>query len=160
MTRNTFFAAMMFGLMAMFATNANAQRNLGGRPGPAAREMHVSARGIEMDRRHEMDRHHEMDRRHEMDHRHAMRGHADYRWDHNGYLYGWEGRVRHFDDGRWGYYRDGAWLYYDTFFEPDFYYAHPVAHFHAHHISRTARRVANVAAGVAAVATIVAALTH
>lgn len=163
MTRNTFFAAMMFGLMAMFATNANAQRHMSGRPGNAGREMHMNARGgmemrggRDMSPRHDMGPHN-MDRRHES--RPVMGNHAAHRWDNRGYLHGWDGRVRRFDDGRWGYYRDGAWLYYDCFYEPDYYFAHPVAHFHTHRIHHHhVDPVVGAAVGVAATAALIGAL--
>lgn len=157
MTRNTFFAAMMFGLMAMFATNANAQHRMGGHPGNGGREIHMNTRGgMEMRGGRDMGPRHDMRPRH--DNRPVMRGHVEPRWDRHGYLHGWEGRVRHFDDGRWGYYRDGAWLYYDCFYEPDYYFAHPVAHFHSHCLTRTERAVAGAAIGVAAAAALIGAL--
>lgn len=80
--------------------------------------------------------------------------HAGPRWRHDGYLYGWEGRVRHFDDGRWGYYRDNRWYYYNTYFEPDYYYAQPIHTFHSHVCSD----VATAAVVGAAVGTMVEAL--
>lgn len=42
--------------------------------------------------------------------------------------------VRYMPDGRWGYLRGNRWYYYDTYFEPDYYFAHPVRHFHAHRL--------------------------
>lgn len=53
------------------------------------------------------------------------------RLDARGYVPGWEGRVRHCD-GRWGYYRDEHWYWYDSYFAPEYYYAHPITHFHSH----------------------------
>lgn len=61
------------------------------------------------------------------------------RVDHRGYLPGWGGRVR-YHGGRWGYHRNNRWYWYDCYFAPDYYFAHPVAHFHAH--------ISPVAAGV------------
>ena len=156
----------MMGLMAMFATSANAQGRMGGHPGMNnGREMHINSRGgMEMRRGHDMGRNHDMGRHHEIAYaapRHEVRGHGgNHRWDDRGYLHGWDGRVRRFADGRWGYYRDGAWLYYDCFYEPDYYYAHPVAHFHAHRLNRTERAVVGAVAGIATVAAIVSAIAH
>lgn len=82
----------------------------------------------------------------------------DYRWNRHGYLNGWEGRVRRFDDGRWGYFRDGAWLYYDRFYEPTYYYAHPITLFHSHCLSPRGRRVVGAVAGTVALATLISAL--
>ena len=61
-----------------------------------------------------------------------------------GYIPGWEGRVC-YDGGRWGYLRGNDWYWYDRYYEPDYYFAHPVTHFHHTHIGRVAH---NVAAGV------------
>ena len=69
--------------------------------------------------------------------------------DAHGYLPGWHGRVRYLD-GRWGYYRDSRWYWYDTYFAPDYYYAHPVAHFRTHFYGHNvAAAVGGVAAGIA-----------
>lgn len=54
-----------------------------------------------------------------------------HRVDHRGYLPGWNGRVRYLD-GRWGYLRHSRWYWYNCYFEPDYYFAHPVSHFHTH----------------------------
>lgn len=170
MTRNTIFAAIMFGIMSMFVTSANAQGRHGGMGVPRAHhEMRMGDHGMrggemrhhDMGPRHDMAPHHGMGPRHEMHmggHGHLAH-HADYRWDSRGYLHGWDGRVRRFDDGRWGYLRDGAWYYYDCFYEPDYYFAHPLTHFHDHIFhSRGARRVVGAAIGAIAVAALVDAL--
>lgn len=54
-----------------------------------------------------------------------------HRVDHRGFLPGWGGRVRYLD-GRWGYLRHNRWYWYSCYFEPDYYFAHPVSHFHTH----------------------------
>lgn len=54
-----------------------------------------------------------------------------HRVDHRGFLPGWGGRVRYLD-GRWGYLRHNRWYWYSCYFEPDYYFAHPVSHFHSH----------------------------
>ncbi len=72
-----------------------------------------------------------------------------HRLDRHGYLPGWHGHVRYLD-GRWGYYRDSRWYWYDTYFAPDYYYAHPVAVFHPHFYGHdVAAAVGGVAAGIA-----------
>lgn len=68
----------------------------------------------------------------------------------------WAGRVRHMPDGRWGYYRNNCWYYYDCYYDPDFYFAHPVHHFHGHCLGT----VAAAAVTTAAVATLISALVH
>lgn len=68
----------------------------------------------------------------------------------------WAGRVRHMDDGRWGYCRDGRWYYYNCYYEPDYYFAHPVHHFSAHCVGGAAAAVV----ATAAVATLISALVH
>ena len=67
---------------------------------------------------------------------HEGRGHA-----YNPY----EGRVRHMADGRWGYLRDNLWYYYDCYYEPAYYFARPLRHFHSHRVGKT---VAAVTTGV------------
>jgi len=111
-----------------------------------------------MDRRYD-DRH--MDRRYDdrhMDRHHAYAGPRP-QWDRHGYLPGWEGRVRYVD-GRYGYLRGNDWYWYDTYYEPDYYYAHPVAHFHAHRLSPAGRAVVGAVAGTIALASIISALAH
>lgn len=101
-------------------------------------------------------------------------GHNNHRGHHNGYAahtgYGhdrmhmggryidrrWEGRIR-YDRGRWGYYRDSRWYWYDIYFEPDYYFCHPVRHFHVH-LSRAERRMVGAVAGTVAVGALITAL--
>lgn len=66
------------------------------------------------------------------------------------------GCVRHMPDGRWGYCRDNRWYYYDCYYEPDYYFAHPVHHFHDHCLGTAAA----AAVTTAAVATLISALVH
>lgn len=172
MKYNTLFkAAMMTMMMVANMTVANAQ-NRGGR------EMHVGREGIRMENRN--DRHNDdfrmdgghhdnrhMDVRH--DDRHMAPRHDDRHYhaapaprphfDRHGYLPGWEGRVR-FHNGRYGYLRGRDWYWYDTYFEPDYYYAHPVAHFHHHRLSPEGRAIVGAVAGTVALATIISALAH
>lgn len=75
-----------------------------------------------------------------------------------GYIPGWEGRVI-YRGGRWGYLRGNDWYWYDRYFEPDYYYAHPVAHFH-HYISPVGRRVVAGVAGAVVLGSIIHALVH
>ena len=166
MKTNTFFAVMMACMMAMVSNNAQAQREA-----QSGRGYHIEMTGAqrggydngrrEMSRgydngRREMGRGYDNGRR-EMGRRegYMMHGH---RWSHDGWLDGYHGRVRHFADGRWGYYRDGAWMYYDCFYEPAYYYAHPVSTFHCHMLSPEGRRVARAAVGTAIAVGVIAAL--
>lgn len=64
-------------------------------------------------------------------------------------------RVRYVD-GRWGYLRGNRWYYYDTYFEPDYYYSHPVRHFHAYRLGPVGKAVV----ATAAVVGLVHALVH
>ena len=93
---------------------------------------------------------------------HHRTGHVVYagapRIDHRGYLPGWEGRVRYLD-GRWGYLRGSEWFWYDTYFEPEYYFAHRPHHFRAHYIPVDGRVVAGVA-GAVALGTLIGALCH
>lgn len=75
--------------------------------------------------------------------------------DDRGYLPGWHGRVRYMD-GRWGYLRGRDWYWYDVYYEPDYYFSHPVAHFHGH-LSPAGKVVAG-AVGAAAVGAFIGAL--
>ena len=69
---------------------------------------------------------------------------------HGGYGHrvpaGWSHCMRHMDDGRWGYYRCGRWYYYNTYYEPDYYFAHPLTHFEAHCLGTTAVATATAVA--------------
>ena len=47
------------------------------------------------------------------------------------YVPGWEGRVRHCNDGRWAYYVDGCWRYYDCYYNPYKFFAVPRSSHHA-----------------------------
>lgn len=51
------------------------------------------------------------------------------------------GRVRHMPDGRWGYLRGNSWYYYDCYYEPAYYFSHPVRHFHAHRLGPVGKAV-------------------
>ncbi|MCR5314177.1 MAG: hypothetical protein K6E54_11155 [Bacteroidaceae bacterium] len=62
------------------------------------------------------------------------------------YVPGWEGRVC-YRGGRWGYLRGRDWYWYDTYIEPDYYFARPVAHFHRHYVSPASRDVVAAVAG-------------
>lgn len=137
MTRNTFYTVMMAAMMAMVSLNSSAQPRPGRGGGPQGGprvEMRGGHRGP-----HDMGPR-DMGPRgpHDMGPGHRVPGPRDFRtmhghrWDHDGWMDGWHGRVRHFDDGRWGYFREGAWYYYDRFYEPDYYFARPLRHFHSH----------------------------
>lgn len=66
------------------------------------------------------------------------------------------GRVRRMNDGRWGYLRDNCWYYYDCYFEPAYYYSHPVHHFHRHRLGPVGKAIV----ATAAVVGLVHALVH
>lgn len=165
MRTNTFFAVMMACMMAMVSNSAQAQRDDQSGRGYHI-EMNNAQRGGYDNGRRDMGRS-EMNRgydngRRDMGYRdmgrregYMMHGH---RWSHDGWLDGYHGRVRHFADGRWGYYRNGAWMYYDCFYEPAYYYAHPVATFHGHLLSPEGRRIARAAVGTAVAVGVIAAL--
>ena len=184
MKRNTLFTVMMCCMMAVVSNSIMAQgrgnhgegrydRNEG--PGYS-----FSMRGNDKSARHERNgrydnprnnRHDDMygrghhdapkhkahGKKHHRDEYRVMHGH---RWDCDGWMEGYHGRVRHFHDGRWGYLRDGRWYYYDCFYEPAFYYSRPVAHFHSHCLTPRERRIAGAIVGTAAVATLISALVH
>lgn len=81
------------------------------------------------------------------------------RFDRYGYLPGWEGSVRYLN-GRYGYLRGNDWYWYDTYYEPDYYYAHPVGHFHHVHLTREGKAIVTAVAGAAIIGGVVAALAH
>lgn len=154
MTRNTFYAAVMMAIMVMTGTTAYAQRH--GEPRRGGERMeHNGYRGSfnggnrdmrgggdfrggnrDMNRgrmdvnRGRMDMHRgNYAGRYEGAHRpNAVAFHNAPRYDRNGFVPGWENRVRH-ENGRWGYYRDNRWYWYNRYFDPTYYYARPLAHF-------------------------------
>lgn len=159
MTRSI-FTMIMVAMMSMAGVNAQAQ----------GRELHIGSNGrMEMrggngrqqDMRPEMDsrmadrgrgqmmegrpgmeapRHDVGGPRPGMDSRHDM-GPGHNMGPRPGGFGRWEGRVRHMSDGRWGYYRDNRWYYYDRYFEPDYYFAHPVRHFRRHILGPVGRGI-------------------
>lgn len=169
MTRNYFFSIAAAIIAMMVSVNANAQ----------GREMRFHNGQMHMD----APRHERMDYGHESHGHHH--GGADYHYgapgrdhyapahhhnapaiayhrpphvDRYGYVPGWEGRVM-YRDGRWGYLRGSDWYWYNRYFEPDYYYAHPVTHFHTHHIP-VAAKVAGAVAGAVVIGSIISALAH
>lgn len=76
-----------------------------------------------------------------------------------GYIPGWEGRVC-YDGGRWGYLRGNDWYWYDRYYEPDYYFAHPVHHFHHTHVGHVAHKVAAGVVGTIALGALISALCH
>jgi len=171
MTRNTFFKAMMIAIFAIASVNTYAQHRGG-------REMHFHNGGMRMEHAPRIDgpqRGYDGPRGYYDAPRHAPMAvaaphHAPApvavhhsvpspRFDRYGYLPGWEGRVRYMD-GRYGYLRGNDWYWYDTYYEPDFYYAHPVGHFHHVHLTRTGRAVATAVAGAAILGGIISVLAE
>lgn len=170
MKRTVLFSAVMVAMMSMASVNAQAQRRGHNQYDAPRQEMRFGDRGMEMrgghhEGMHQEYRHEGPSRRHQSHgyyeaprHGHVVAHHAPHMHvDAYGYMPGWEGRVRYLD-GRWGYYRDNCWMWYDTYYEPAYYYAHPVRHFHAHYLSPTGRRVAAGVAGAVALGTLVGAL--
>ena len=184
MKRNTLFTVMMCCMMAVVSNSIMAQgrgnhgegrydRNEGPGYSFSMRGNDKSARRGRNDRydtprhnphddmygrgHHDEPRHKVHGKKHHRDEYRVMHGH---RWDCDGWMEGYHGRVRHFHDGRWGYLRDGRWYYYDCFYEPAFYYSRPVAHFHSHCLTPRERRIAGAIVGTAAVATLISALVH
>ena len=172
MTRYNFFKVMMVAMMAMVGANAFAQ-------GRGPREMHFGNDGMRMEHRGG-DRHYDAPRHEGYRHegmRHEGPRHNDYyyadhhrghmapppaphpHFDRHGYLPGWEGRVRYLN-GRYGYLRGSDWYWYDTYYAPDYYYAHPVAHFHAHRLSPEGRAIVTAVAGAAIIGGIISAIAH
>ena len=170
MKRNNYFQMMMIAMMCMVCVNVNAQGRRGGdyRRGHDGfnnghnREMVVHNNGrVEM---HGQGRSHEMGRPHEMSGRpHVVAGRAEHRPARHIYIGGryfdprWEGRIR-YEGGRWGYLRGSDWYWYDTYYEPEFYFDHPVGYFHHCHISPAAAIVGAV--GAVALGALVSALSY
>ena len=142
MKRNNFYMMMiMVAMMCMASVNANAQ----GRRGGDHRGGHNGFNGGSHNR--EMVMHHDgRMEMHGVGHHngvarpHAVVGRVVHRPARHIYIGGryfdprWEGRIR-YDRGRWGYLRGSDWYWYDRYYEPDYYFDHPVAHFHHCHVS-------------------------
>lgn len=145
MTRKNFYTIAMAVIAMMIGVNANAQgyagrRGMNGRDGGA--HMTEAYRGSYNNNRMPETRgnyNHMPDRHDNYNHMPNNHGNAHYdhhapapRVDRHGYVPGWEGRVRH-ENGRWGYYRDNRWYWYDRYFEPNVYFARPLAHFNEYY---------------------------
>ena len=184
MKRNNFYMMIMAAMMCMASVNVNAQGRRGGdfrggrdgfNPGGHNREMVMHNNGRmemrggrqEMGRSHEMARPHDMGGRYEMARHHGMapRPHVvvEHRPARHIYIGGryfdprWEGRIR-YERGRWGYLRGHDWYWYDTYYEPDYYFGHPVGYFHHCHVSPEA--VVASAIGAVAIGAIISALSY
>ena len=162
MKRNIFLSVVIMIAMMMASVNVNAQGRIRSHAGSRARQEmrihgnapshHYAPVGMHHGVHHDIAPvpvHHPV-------------GHVAFaggpRLDHRGYLPGWEGRVR-FHDGRWGYLRGSRWYWYDTYFEPEFYFAHRPHYFRAHYVPVDGRVVAGVA-GAVALGTLIGALCH
>ena len=168
MKRNNFYMMMiMAAMMCMASVNANAQGRRGGdhrdgrdgfNPGGHNREM-VMHRDGRMEMRG--GRYHEVARPHVV----AARPHVvvERRPARHIYIGGryfdprWEGRIR-YESGRWGYLRGSDWYWYDRYYEPDYYFDHPVAHFHHCHVSPAAAVAGAI--GAVAVGALISALCY
>ncbi len=167
MRRNVFIMAMLM-MVSLACGSASAQgRRHGmrdGRPGDRRemelrggydRRMPMGGPGMREDRHGHMGRPDMRPPHRPEPPRHHRPHHGGPRLDACGYVPGWEGRVRYID-GRWGYLRGRDWYWYDVYYEPDFYYSHPVAHFHGHLCP--AGKVVAGAVGAAAVGAFIGAL--
>ncbi len=160
MKRNNFYMMMiMVAMMCMASVNANAR----GRRGEGNNGYRIEMNGPA--RHHDMGRYHDA-RRYDMRPVHvAARPHVvvEHRPARHIYIGGryfdprWEGRIR-YERGRWGYLRGHDWYWYDRYYEPDYYYGHPVAHFHHCHISPAAAVAGAV--GAVALGALISALSY
>lgn len=168
MKRNNFYMMMiMVAMMSMASVNANAQGRRGGDRSGYRIEMNGAGRHHDMGRSRDMGRSHDMGRHHDMvAHSHGpARPHVvvEHRPARHIYIGGryfdprWEGRIR-YEGGRWGYLRGHDWYWYDRYYEPDYYYGHPVAHFHHCHVSPAAAVVGAV--GAVALGALISALSY
>lgn len=159
MRRNVFIMAMLM-MVSLASTSALAQGRRGdmrdGRHGDRRemalrgrhdRPMHMGGPGMRDDRRGPQGHPGMMPPHRPEPPRHHRPHHGGPRLDACGYVPGWHGRVRYVD-GRWGYLRGRDWYWYDVYYEPDYYFSHPVAHFHGH-LSPAGKVVAGVAGAVA-----------
>lgn len=169
MKRDIFFMMIMAAMICMASVNVNAQGRRGGdfrgnRDG-FINGSHNREMVMHHDGRMEMHvGHHNMDRPHGMAGRpHVVSGRVEHRPARHIYIGGrsfdprWEGRIR-YERGRWGYLRGSDWYWYDRYYEPDFYFGHPVAHFHHCHVSPAAAVAGAV--GAVALGAIIAALSY
>lgn len=171
MTRKNFYTIAMAVIAMMIGVNANAQgyagrRGMNGRDGGA--HMTEAYRGSYNNNRMPETRgnyNHMPDRHDNYNHMPNNHGNAHYdhhapapRVDRHGYVPGWEGRVM-YRNGRWGYLRGTDWYWYDRYYEPAYYFGHPVAHFHAHHVPVGAKVVGAVA-GAVVLGSLIGALCH
>lgn len=177
MTRNYFYTIATAIIAMMITVNANAQGHHGNRE----MSFHNGQVHMNNNRHNDMNHGYGPEGRHNgMNHGYGPEGHHNMnhgygpashhngapaiayhhppRIDRYGYVPGWEGRVM-YRDGRWGYLRGNDWYWYNRYFEPDYYYAHPVAHFHTHHIP-VAAKVAGAVAGAVVLGSIISALAH
>lgn len=164
---NFYMMMIMAAMMCMASVNVNAQGRRGGdyrggyegyRHGGHSREMVMHHNG-----RMEMrgGRYHEMGRPHVVVARpHVVVEHRPARHIYVGGRYFdscWEGRIR-YESGRWGYLRGHDWYWYDRYYEPDYYFGHPVAHFHHCHVSPAAAVAGAV--GAVALGALISALSY
>ena len=175
MKRNFYFQMIMIAMMCMASVSANAQGRRGGEHhgdrgsfnGGHNREMVMHHDGrMEMHgsaRPHDMGRHNDIGRPHDMGHHREMAGRGVHRPGRHFYVGGryfdprWEGRIR-YERGRWGYLRGHDWYWYDRYYEPAFYFGHPVGYFHHCHVSPEA--VVAGAVGAVVVGALINALSY
>ena len=160
MKRNNFYMMMiMVAMMCMASVNANARGRRGEGHNGYRIEMNGPARHHDMGRHHDA-RHYDMRPVHVAARPHVVVDHRPARHIYIGGRYfdpRWEGRIR-YERGRWGYLRGHDWYWYDRYYEPDYYYGHPVAHFHHCHISPAAAVAGAV--GAVALGALISALSY
>ena len=168
MKRNNFYMMIMAAMMCMASVNVNAQGRRGGEFRGGQGGFNGGGRNREMVMHHDGRMEVRGSGRHEMGRPQVVVAHrphvvVEHHPAHHIYIGGryfdprWEGRIR-YEGGRWGYLRGNDWYWYDRYYEPDYYYGRPVAHFHHCHVSPAAAVVGTV--GAVALGAIIAALSY
>ena len=168
MKRNNFYMMIMAAMMCMASVNVNAQSRRGGEFRGGQGGFNGGGRNREMVMHHDGRMEVRGSGRHEMGRPQVVVAHrphvvVEHHPAHHIYIGGryfdprWEGRIR-YEGGRWGYLRGNDWYWYDRYYEPDYYYGRPVAHFHHCHVSPAAAVVGTV--GAVALGAIIAALSY
>ena len=165
MTRNTFFAAIAFAAMAIVPNNMMADNHGHNNNGRGYSLNISSTRGTHYGTNEARPGNYDMHRNnsydmHRYDNHNGYREMHGHRWSHDGWMEGYHGRVRHFDDGRWAYLRDGRWYYYNRFIEPDYYYGRPISHFNSYTYTKAEKAAIGITVGAVAVAALIGALAH
>ncbi len=146
MKRTTLLATVISMSMLLTGVNANAQRNERGRDRDRDRMEHRDDR--RNDKRDNRYMHNGRKPQHRNDRYSARPKHRPQARPHGSkmvrctppsirrgsYVPGWEGRVRHHHDGRWGYCVNGVWTYYDCYYNPYDFFCEPMPPRPVHHV--------------------------